>query len=803
MGDMKTPDFDDLLAAFDIPDATSLDAKESIHGNQDEGEGHLKHPEMCMDATVLIPHPVPTTDAPVVSVIVKNTSRQNSYENLVEKESFHLGHLLQNGFKSSAGSLETHLSSYPRLESSSVNGDCSRHSMEKIPVLYKNEKVSSLSVSMPQFSPISSPESEDIHSNGIDDRPKSAEASYFSSDSLFTSSPLPVLDNHGKPDASSLTCNERHLGSKDLDDLGCDGSSFKDDTVEQISETKSDSIQDCGTNAYPTPETKISSSRPCVEAHSSRLSSCLDALAALNAKKDPGGQNNSKDFPVTPKETMKICPKIPISPRSPLEVVKRTAKQPDSPMSICSDSSGKASPAVATGSPPAIPRVRIKTIKTSSGEIKRTITSILPDSETEDLTSPFGSSPSQSSVEDAFSKTLPSYHSNDTISEVIFEDGKQEASKTPLLESKSNMKSVRNSKKLQTQNNGQALKTMHGGSKQKKAASAQIGSFANTNYLPKALHLANLNLVPHSVAASVTARSSTNRQEPSQLSSSMVCSSVPLVHQVKKISPNTRAVVPNTAAGTLNRLLNYSNPVPTYVPDLNPPPGTNIKLPPQGYCCLECGDSFGLEKSLAYHYSRRSVHIEVACTHCSKTLVFFNKCALLAHARDHKNKGMVMQCTQLFMKPIAVDQMLAPTKPKQSVNQIHCGNTTSESAKSQVVLPLRPDKVIKHGFKCLDCNKQMSDYTALAGHYQRSTEAEGLVSQINELLDSQRITYCLKWLQKRQIIVFIYVKLCCVLYIKYIKNAITYSDYATCDTLNFCFKLRYFCGYIEQKTLYA
>ncbi len=350
MGDMKTPDFDDLLAAFDIPDATSLDAKESIHGNQDEGEGHLKHPEMCMDATVLIPHPVPTTDAPVVSVIVKNTSRQNSYENLVEKESFHLGHLLQNGFKSSAGSLETHPSSYPRLESSSVNGDCSRHSMEKIPVLYKNEKVSSLSVSMPQFSPISSPESEDIHSNGIDDRPKSAEASYFSSDSLFTSSPLPVLDNHGKPDASSLTCNERHLGSKDLDDLGCDGSSFKDDTVEHISETKSDSIQDCGTNAYPTPETKISSSRPCVEAHSSRLSSCLDALAALNAKKDPGGQNNSKDFPVTPKETMKICPKIPISPRSPrspLEVVKRTAKQPDSPMSICSDSSGKASPAVA------------------------------------------------------------------------------------------------------------------------------------------------------------------------------------------------------------------------------------------------------------------------------------------------------------------------------------------------------------------------------------------------------------------------------------------------------------------------
>ncbi|KAK9959076.1 hypothetical protein ABG768_011157 [Culter alburnus] len=738
MGDMKTPDFDDLLAAFDIPDATSLDAKEAIHGNQDEGEGHLKHSEMCMDATVLIPHPVPTTDVPVVSVIVKNTSRQNSYENLVEKESSHLGQLLQNGFKTSAGSLETHPSSYPMLDSSSVNGDCSRHSLEKIPILYKTEKVPTPSAPMPQFSPISSPESEDIQSNGINDRPKSAETSYFPSDSLFTSSALPVLDSHGNPDASDK-CNERQPGSKGVDDLECDGSSKNYDSA-----TKRDCIQDCGTNAYPTPDTTIPSSSPCVKDHTSRLSSCLDALAALNAKKDPGGQTNSRDFSFTPKETMKISPKIPISPRSPrspLEVVKRYVKQPDSPMSICSDSSGKASPAVATGSPPAIPRVRIKTIKTSSGEIKRTVTSILPDSETEDLTSPFGSSPSQSSVEDAFSKTLPVYRSNDKISEVIFEDGNQEASKTALLGGKSSTKSVRSSKKPQTPNNSHNLKTTQGGNKQRKASSAQMGSSANTNYLPKALHLANLNLVPHSVAASVTARSSTNRQEPSHLSSSMVCSSVPLVHQVKKVSPNTRAVVPNTAAGTLNRLLNYSNPVPTYVPDLSPPPGTNIKLPPQGYCCLECGDSFGLEKSLAYHYSRRSVHIEVACTHCSKTLVFFNKCALLAHAREHKNKGMVMQCTQLFMKPIAVDQMLAPTKPKQSVNQIPYGNNTTESSKGQAVLPLYPDKVIRHGFKCLDCNKQMSDCTALAGHYQRSSEAEGLMCKVCSMLLPNKCSY--------------------------------------------------------------
>lgn len=745
MGDMKTPDFDDLLAAFDIPDATSLGVKEAIQEHHDEGEGHLKHSDMCMDATALIPHP--TADAPAVSVIVKNTSRQDSYEHLVEKEGSHLGHLLQNGFKASAGSLETHHIethpiSYPKLDTASVNGNCPERFSEKSP-----EKNPTILRSVPQFSPISSPESEDVQSNGIDDHPKSP---YFPNDSLFTSSAFPMLDSHGKLQACSQTYKsyERNLGSKNMDDVRNDDDdssfreSFKDDkdTIETCldSVTKKDNAEDFGTNAYPTPDTQISSSRTCVKAYTSRLSSCLDALASLNAKRDPSEQNN----PVTSKDPIKFSPKIPISPRSPrspLEVVKRFARQPDSPMSICSDSSGKASPAIAAGSPPAIPRVRIKTIKTSSGEIKRTVTSILPDSETEDFQSPFGSSPiSQSSVEDAFSKTLPVYRSNDIVSEVIFEDGKQEASKTALLDSKS----VRSAKKPQSQNNDHVLKTTQGGNKQRKANAAQMGSLANTNYLPKALHLANLNLVPHSVAASVTARSSSNRQDRSRLSSSAVCSSVPLVHQVKKVSPNARAVTPNTAAGTLNRLLNYSNPVPTYVPDLSPPPGSNIKLPPQGYCCLECGDAFGLEKSLAYHYSRRSVHIEVACTHCSKTLVFFNKCALLAHARDHKNKGMVMQCTQLFMKPIDVEQMLAPTKPMQLKNQIPCENNRTESCKNQVVLPLYSDRVIRHGFKCLDCNKQMSDYTALAGHYQRiSVDSEGLMCKVCSMLLPNKCSY--------------------------------------------------------------
>ncbi|KAI4905297.1 hypothetical protein NFI96_022716 [Prochilodus magdalenae] len=744
MGDMKTPDFDDLLAAFDIPDATSLDAKEAIQESQDEEVGHLKHSELCMDATVSVPHPATTSDTPVVSVIVKNTNRQDSGEPVVEKDNSHLGHLLQNGFRSSCSSLETHFaghSNYAMLDASPLNGDCSSDFLEKVPVAYKTEK------NLPRRT---------FRNNSINNLPHHKD-SYFSNDSLFVSADTSISDNHEESQAYSKTekCHKTDAGCKIVNSSSSDvifdrdgSSDCKEDQVEKQcdSVTIEDCIDHAGTNAYPTPETNPSSPHTCVKTQTSRLSSCLDALVALNAKKDSSKPTSPKDLPVARKETTKVSPKVPISPRSPrspLEVVKRLIKQPDSPMSVCSDSSGKASPALIAGSPLAIPRVRIKTIKTSSGQIKRTVTSIFPDSETEDLQSPFGSSPSQSSVEDAFSKTLSACHSHDVISEDVFENGKQESSKTSnLVHTIANNEEVKSSKKSQSPNNNSGLKRTLKANMQRKLSPSQAGCSTNPNYLPKALHLANLNLVPHSVAASVTARSSTPRQDHSQLSPPTVCSSVPLVHQVQKTSPNTHAIIPSTAAGTLNRLLNYSNPVPTYVPDLNPPPESDIRLPAYGYCCLECGDSFGLEKSLAFHHSRRSVHIEVTCTHCSKTLVFFNRCALLAHARDHKNKGMMMQCSQLFMKPIAVDQMLMPTRPDQSVSRMIQRRSTLRSTKNQAAMPLYPDKSVRDGLRCLECNKQMLDYVALAGHYQRSSaESEGLMCKVCTMLLPNKCSY--------------------------------------------------------------
>ncbi|KAK6475136.1 zinc finger protein 592-like [Huso huso] len=795
MGDMKTPDFDDLLAAFDIPDATSLDAKEAIQTSNDEADSHLKPAGMCMEENISMHHAVPVPDIPAVSVIVKNTSRQESSESSSEKDGNPLGHsFLQNGFQSSEVAPDPHnmgQDSYGKFESSFMNGGNSG-SFSNRTEDQKTERMPPFS----QFSPISSPEPEDSEK---EERPKQEERPYFPAASVFVSAEHSVLDNQRKlPEFSMFDqCSKKEpkteTGSSKEKEVEI-SKSEQSRTEIKPKDTTNDHAKNnsfLGTAMLPlgdlqcnnlgepkntlVSETSFCSSVPPrqrIKSANSKLSSCLEALAALNAKK-VAEVTKEEQLPVPRepsvaiKEAVKVSPKIPKSPkspRSPLEVVKRSYKQLDSPMSVCSDSSGKASPSLAAGSPLAIPRVRIKTIKTSSGQIKRTVTSVLPDSELEELQSP-ESSPSQyqSSEDLTFKSTPPSCISTGVA---VVENGKNKTNNknTSTVASPSLSQQVTNVrpeggvKKKATvlpsssfQNASSAImrvvNVVQQQQKKQKAAAAQVGSASNTNLLPKAVHLANLNLVPHSVAASVTARSTTQRQRQPQLTTQVVCSTVPLVHQVKKAAPAVSPVIPNAAVGALNRLLNGANPVPVYVPNLNPPPESNICLPARGYRCLECGDSFGLEKSLAQHYGRRSVHIKVACTHCAKALLFFNRCSLLAHAREHKSKGIVMQCSQVFMKPISPDQMFVSTPANSSVTSaptsVLAGLPVPGMApNNQPVMPLYSEKIVRHGLKCLDCNKQVSDYPSLAGHYQRfSEETEGLTCQVCMMMLPNKCSY--------------------------------------------------------------
>lgn len=731
MGDMKTPDFDDLLAAFDIPDATGLDAKEPIQGSHDETESQLKHTGICLDDGLLSNQAVAPADIPAVSVIVKNTSHQDSLEVF--------GPTFQNGFKGQDTALCTDVPSttaFSKSFVSALNGESSRELLGKAPVQHKPEGTPAFSRT--RLNPISNPESEDtFRREKIINQKKSScfpEASVLIEPSIPDNPEtldLSIFDDRSKESDITLNAHKRKTEGptteKLLDTLLCTETD-KNTRIEAALPSPSSKLNCVEANSDPGPSVDVPASNPYLKSQTSKLSSCLEALAVLNSRKDFKETSVHNDG-------IKGSPNVPISPRSPrspLEAVKRFMKPSDSPASICSDSSGKASPALTSGSPPAIPRVRIKTIKTTTGQIKRTVTSVLPDSETDELHSTYESSPSQSMIsEDSYCNTSPHHSQPAAVDARVQIQTKGTQVRNPkVLHSKSKA-AVRRSTALLSaagfRNNGGSAKRSGALQGQKpKRRPASGGHAAGTNLLPKAVHLASLNLVPHSVAASVAARSASH--QPSQHAiSSTVYSTVPLVHQVKTAKAYPYASTANSAAGTLNKLLNNANPVPTYVPNLSPPPESNIRLPPRGYCCLECGDSFGVERSLAHHYGRRSVHIEVGCTHCAKTIVFFNKCALLAHAREHKNSGTVMQCTQLHMKPIAAEQMFAPLRGDLTDNHL----SSSNLRRSHPVLPLYPDYVVHHRLRCQECNMRLSDYKALAGHYQRlSEDVDGLVSRL-------------------------------------------------------------------------
>lgn len=721
MGDMKTPDFDDLLAAFDIPDATGLDAKEPIQGSQDETESQLKHTGMCLDDGLLSNQAVAPADIPAVSVIVKNTSRQDSLEVF--------GGTFQNGFRGQDTD-DTSNTAFSKSFVSALNGESSRELLGKAPVQQKPDGTPVFSRT--RLNPVSSPESEDAFSR---EKIHPKESPRFPDASVLVEPSIPdnpqtlelsVFDDRTKESDITLNTHKPKTEGPTSEEVVRDGLVGKEPDkstgIQAALPPSSGKLNCVDANSDPGTSLDVLASNPFLKSQTSKLSSCLEALAVLNARKDLKEVSIHNDG-------VKASPNVPISPRSPrspLEAVKRFMKPSDSPASICSDSSGKASPALTSGSPPAIPRVRIKTIKTTTGQIKRTVTSVLPDSETDELHSAYESSPSQSMIsEDSYCNASPRHSQAAAVVAAVEIQTEATRVKNPkVLHSKSKAAARRSGAVLSTAgvcNNSRSAKRSSPlqGQKPKRRANLAVHA-AGASHLPKAVHLASLNLVPHSVAASVAARSASH--QPSQHTiSSTVYSSVPLVHQVKTAKAHPYASTANSAAGTLNRLLNNANPVPTYVPNLSPPPDCNISLPARGYCCLECGDSFGVERSLAHHYGRRSVHIEVGCTHCAKTIVFFNKCALLAHAREHKSSGAVMQCTQLHMKPIAAEQMFAPDY-----------HLSSPSRRNQPVLPLYPDYVVHQRLRCQECSVKLADYKALAGHYQRlSEDVEALVSRLS------------------------------------------------------------------------
>ncbi|XP_035862074.1 zinc finger protein 687a isoform X1 [Sander lucioperca] len=195
---------------------------------------------------------------------------------------------------------------------------------------------------------------------------------------------------------------------------------------------------------------------------------------------------------------------------------------------------------------------------------------------------------------------------------------------------------------------------------------------------------------------------------------------------------STGAIISKTQTNLVeafNKILNNKNLLPCYKPDLSSPLPAEwgLPLPAQGYRCLECGDAFALEQSLARHYNRRSLRIEVTCNHCAKRLAFYNKCSLLLHAREHKERGLIMQCSHLVMKPVPVEQMIGqqePTATGLSSSFLAQATPNPTPQPHQAVSKKKAETVQYLSNKCPECQVQFSSKEEVAEHFQEIKPAQ-------------------------------------------------------------------------------
>ncbi|XP_064163349.1 zinc finger protein 532 isoform X1 [Anguilla rostrata] len=754
MGDMKTPDFDDLLAAFDIPDM--VDPKVAIESGHDDHEGQLKHSVPPEEES----H-VPSAPDVGVSVIVKNIRNIDTSDHGLAEKEIHssMGNGLHNGFLS--------------LSPSDRFGKDSGKTLKD-----EGHGLTLSNSSFNQFSPISSAEEFDDDDKIEVDDPSDKQESLPG----FRSNPLTGCSNKREEDTSKVAAAD--ILSKPGANGDFDKSKMENNSTlgglnlynlqkprkleEQPKEVVSKSLE--GKESGDAAGLNVSSASQAKAKSSAKLSSCIAAIAALSAKKATTDSTGTElhtiphDSPKEAKENLRVTDKPP-EPEPALELAKRMfSKQPESPCSVTSESSSKGSPSSQTGSVPVIPKVRIKTIKTSSGQIKRTVTRVLPVFDPEDLkkgtdstsivVSSLLSSPTATSVFSSPSRTTLPTTVVTTSASSAMEVTKQMTIKPvataflPVSAVKTAGSQVIN---LKLANNTTVKATVIPAASVQSASSAILkaanaiqqqtvmvpaSSLANAKLVPKTVHLTNLNLLPQTSASSAELHQVLAKpQQP--IKQAMIATQAPKkVSRVQVLASSQSSVVE-----AFNKVLSSINPVPVYVPNLSPPSAACISIPSRGYKCLECGDSFALEKSLTQHYDRRSVRIEVTCNHCAKNLVFYNKCSLLSHARGHKDKGVVMQCSHLILKPIPADQMIAAPSPTSVVATATIHNSLGKAvpgilstvisapstAPVVAAMPLDEDssKLCRHSLKCLECSEMFQDEASLAMHYQQAVESSG------------------------------------------------------------------------------
>uniref|UniRef100_A0A669QKD7 C2H2-type domain-containing protein n=2 Tax=Phasianus colchicus TaxID=9054 RepID=A0A669QKD7_PHACC len=777
MGDMKTPDFDDLLAAFDIPDM--VDPKAAIESGHDDHESQIKQ-----NAHTDEDSHTPSSSDVGVSVIVKNVRTIDSSEG-VDKDGHHsTGNGLHNGFLTSSA-----LDSYSKDEGKSFKDDGSA------------SETTLKDSAFNQFSPISSAEEfDDDEKIEVDDPPDKEEMRANFRTNILTGSvsqqeydKLKALGGENLIKSSisvSSSIDKNKVSKRETETNSVNLSIYEPfkarKAEEKLLKDSSEKLLDNrvldGKLSAEKSETNLASISQSKAKSSAKLSSCIAAIAALSAKKAATDtckdlQSNSGESSPLPKdmsESPRTTEKSPESQSLIDGAKKPSVKPPDSPRSVSSENSSKGSPSSPAGSTPAIPKVRIKTIKTSSGEIKRTVTRVLPEVDLDSskkteqtasmvtsMTSLLSSSTSAAVLSSPPRAPLQSAVVTNAVASA--ELAPKQVTIKPVATAFLPVSAVKTAGSqvinLKLANNTTVKATVISAASVQSASSAIIkaanaiqqqtvvvpaSSLASAKLVPKTVHLANLNLLPQ--GAQTTSELRQVLTKPQQQIKQAIISAAASQPSKKVSRVQVVSSLQSSVVEAFNKVLSSVNPVPVYIPNLSPPASAGITLPTRGYKCLECGDSFALEKSLTQHYDRRSVRIEVTCNHCTKNLVFYNKCSLLSHARGHKEKGVVMQCSHLILKPVPADQMIASPSSNtatpmlqspvgagsHAVTKIQSGITgtvISAPASTPIVpaMPLDedPSKLCRHGLKCLECSEVFQDETSLATHFQQAADTSG------------------------------------------------------------------------------
>ncbi|NXE02666.1 ZN687 protein, partial [Chaetorhynchus papuensis] len=699
MGDMKTPDFDDLLAAFDIPD---IDANEAIHSHHEEPEPHGKAGAGEPGAAE---HVLPHADISAVSVIVKNTVCPEQLDSLEPRGKDGHGaapRLLQNGF----GAADVPRSPSSRGAEASSNGECwGKEKNAKALDLFShfspdpNEdganlidrsrecKAKEKSLAVPSLAPSPTPSLDCKEPLGA------------AAESLDPAFPPPFRAGAAADGAHPVPCIKKE--ESDSEEAAPRGSSPKglavglgDSPLEHLkSVTVRYSREDSPVAAWPGSDPALDGS----------------ARNAAELKRSPGSPRESFSspgihIPSSPKQLESLSLKeeremlgksmgSPASVSSGEEEEEEEDEEEEEEESTNSPSSSSSRPL----------KVRIKTIKTSCGSITRTVTRVSSDSEPasskqnsqESLECPGGIAPEAPKDKSELPSPLKNAEGPKIVSVQLGNGAKLKGTVLPVAT-------------IQSASSAMLIA----------ASVAQQKSVVLPGKPGKSVAKNILNLVPQPLPKG-DGRSNGGAAAPSAKANGGAA--------LPKAAPGVAGTVISRSQSSLveafNKILNSKNLLPTYKPNLSPPADASLALPPFGFRCLECGDAFALEKSLARHYDRRSMRIEVTCNHCAKRLVFFNKCSLLLHAREHKDKGLVMQCSHLVMRPIALEQMIGQPDITPLVSLAFPAGKVAQDggggAPELPVLPLCSEQSSYSCFRCLECKEQCKDKAGLAAHFQQ------------------------------------------------------------------------------------